>query len=33
MADEHECDVCGASFDSQEELDEHVQEEHGQEMV
>lgn len=28
MADEHECDICGASFDSEEELQEHVREEH-----
>ena len=32
MADEHECDICGASFDTEEELREHAQEEHGQEM-
>lgn len=28
MADEHECDICGASFDTEEELQEHVREEH-----
>lgn len=32
MADEYECDMCGASFDSQEELEEHSEEEHDQEM-
>jgi len=32
MADEYECDVCGASFHDQEELEEHAREEHGQEM-
>ena len=31
MADDYECDVCGASFDSEEDLQEHVQEEHDQE--
>lgn len=31
MADEYECDLCGASFDSRDELDEHNQEEHGME--
>lgn len=32
MANEHECDICGASFNSEEELREHAEEEHGQEM-
>lgn len=32
MADEHECDICGASFNSEEELKEHAQEEHDKEM-
>lgn len=32
MADEYECDMCGATFDSQEELDQHNQEEHSEEM-
>ena len=32
MADEHECDLCGASFDTEEELQEHNREEHDQEM-
>lgn len=32
MADEYECDRCGASFDNEEELREHNQEEHGDEM-
>lgn len=32
MADEYECDICGASFDAEEELQEHNREEHGQEM-
>ena len=30
--DEYECDMCGATFDSQEELEEHAREEHGKEM-
>lgn len=32
MADEHECDICGASFNSEGELEEHAQEEHDKEM-
>lgn len=32
MADDHECDICGRTFDSEDELDEHVGEEHDQEM-
>ena len=32
MADEHECDLCGQSFDTEEELQEHAQEEHEDEM-
>lgn len=32
MADELECDMCGATFDTQEELQEHNREEHDQEM-
>lgn len=40
MADEHdhdhenghECDLCGQSFDTEEELQEHAQEEHQEEM-
>lgn len=32
MADEHECDMCGQSFDTEEELQEHAQEEHQDEM-
>ncbi|SEV88380.1 C2H2-type zinc finger protein [Natrinema salifodinae] len=32
MADEHECDLCGQSFDTGEELQEHAQEEHEDEM-
>lgn len=31
MADEHECDLCGQSFDSEEELQEHAKEEHDKE--
>lgn len=31
MANDHECDVCGASFDTEDELQEHVREEHDQE--
>lgn len=31
MADEYECDVCGESFDTQEELEEHAQEAHDKE--
>lgn len=30
MANEHQCDACGASFDTEEELQEHNREEHGQ---
>lgn len=30
--DQYECDMCGATFDTQEELDEHNQEEHSEEM-
>ena len=30
--DEYECDMCGATFDTQEELQEHNREEHDQEM-
>lgn len=26
--DDHECDLCGQTFDSEEELQEHAQEEH-----
>jgi rubredoxin len=32
MADEYECDMCGATFDSEEELQQHNQEEHADEM-
>ncbi|WP_170977344.1 C2H2-type zinc finger protein [Halorussus salinisoli] len=32
MADEYECDMCGATFVDQEELEEHAREEHGKEM-
>lgn len=32
MADEHECDLCGQSFDTEEELHDHAQEEHEDEM-
>jgi hypothetical protein len=32
MADEHECDMCGATFDSEEELQQHNEEEHADEM-
>jgi hypothetical protein len=31
MADEHECDLCGQSFDTEEELQEHIEEDHDQE--
>lgn len=31
MANDHECDVCGASFNTEDELQEHVREEHDQE--
>jgi len=31
MADELTCDVCGETFGSEEELQEHNQEEHAQE--
>lgn len=30
--DQHECDMCGATFDTQEELEEHNREEHGEQM-
>ena len=29
---QHECDMCGATFDSEEELQEHNQEEHSDQM-
>lgn len=32
MADEYECDMCGATFDTEEQLQEHNQEEHADEM-
>ncbi|WP_440008375.1 C2H2-type zinc finger protein [Halomicrococcus sp. SG-WS-1] len=32
MADEHECQVCGETFNSEDELNEHAQEEHENEM-
>lgn len=32
MADDYQCDMCGASFDSQEELEQHNQEEHPEEI-
>ena len=32
MADEHECDLCGSTFESEEELQEHAQEEHSEEL-
>lgn len=32
MADEHECDICGQSFDTEEALKEHAQKEHEDEM-
>lgn len=32
MADEHECDMCGQTFDSEDELVEHAEEEHDKEM-
>jgi len=31
MADEHECDVCGATFDSTERLQAHARQQHDQE--
>lgn len=31
VADEHTCDICGASFDSEEELQEHAREAHDEE--
>jgi hypothetical protein len=30
--DRHECDLCGASFDSREALREHNRDEHGMEI-
>lgn len=32
MADEYSCDMCGASFDTEEELREHNQEAHSEEV-
>lgn len=32
MADEYQCDACGASFDTREALEEHNREEHEEEM-
>ncbi|WP_449405259.1 C2H2-type zinc finger protein [Halorarum salinum] len=32
MADEYECDLCGATFDDEEDLHEHNREEHEAEM-
>ncbi|WP_425494475.1 C2H2-type zinc finger protein [Natronosalvus halobius] len=32
MSDEHECNLCGSTFDSEEELQTHNQEEHRDEM-
>lgn len=32
MANEYECDMCGATFDSEEQLQEHNKEQHGEEM-
>lgn len=32
MADDHECDMCGQTFDTEERLHEHAQEEHEEEM-
>lgn len=32
MADEYECDLCGATFDDEEDYQEHAQSEHGMEM-
>lgn len=31
MADEYECDLCGATFDDEDDLLEHNREEHGME--
>jgi DNA-directed RNA polymerase subunit RPC12/RpoP len=31
MADEYECNACGATFDNEEELMEHNREKHGAE--
>lgn len=28
MADDHECGICGASFDDHDELENHVEKEH-----
>lgn len=30
--DEHECGICGRTFDSEEELQEHAESEHADEM-
>lgn len=32
MADELTCDMCGESFDTEEEMKRHAREEHGKEM-
>lgn len=32
MADDHECDLCGATFDSEDEMHEHAEEKHEDEM-
>lgn len=29
MANEHECDLCGETFDSEEDLEEHLKDYHG----
>lgn len=31
MADEHECSICGASFDDEDELMAHNEKQHGDE--
>lgn len=31
MANEHECNMCGATFDTEEELQEHNEEQHAAE--
>lgn len=32
MAEDHECDMCGQTFDTEAQLHEHAQEEHEAEM-
>ncbi|WP_432419605.1 C2H2-type zinc finger protein [Halobacterium zhouii] len=31
-SDQHECDMCGATFDTEEQLQEHNEEQHSDQM-